>query len=167
MRYFAGALILGTLFATSVRPAGAVTVTGPPIHVSTCDPQLNAAPMYGPAFYPANPWYWRDVYGYRYYQPPIANATASLGIDYTNITNAVMKQIEFGLVANGRLVAEVRDVGTFSPGAEIKHSFGLSPNVFPLQTALPHCVPLRIEFADGTEWKNPHLPALRRSMYPH
>ncbi|HTV92348.1 MAG TPA: hypothetical protein VMG98_06495 [Verrucomicrobiae bacterium] len=167
MRYFAGALILTAFLATSACPAGAVTVTGPPIHVSACNPQLNAAPIYGPAFYPANPWYWRDVYGYRYYQPPIANATASLGIDYTNTTNAVMKQIEFGLVANGRLVAEVRDVGTFSPGAEIKHSFGLSPNVFPLQTGLPHCVPLRIEFADGTEWKNPHLPALRRSMYPH
>jgi len=167
MRHLASALVLATLFAAAASPAVAVTLTRPPVHVSNCNPQLNAAPIYGPAFYPPSPWYWRDVYGFRYYQPPIVNATATLGIDYTNTTDAVMKQIEFGLVVNGRLVAEVRDVGTFSPGAEIKHSFGLNPNVFPIQTALPHCVPLRIDFADGTVWKNPHLPALRRSMYPH
>ncbi|HTV92517.1 MAG TPA: hypothetical protein VMG98_07355 [Verrucomicrobiae bacterium] len=167
MRYFTGALTLTAVLAATSSPAVAVTITGPPIHVSKCDPQLNAAPLYGPGYYPypANRYYWRDVYGYRYYQPPIATSSPTLSIDYINRTDAVMKHIQFGLVANGRLVAEVRDVGTFSPGAEIKHSFGLSPNVFPLQTGLPHCVPLRIEFADGTVWKNPHLPELHRSMY--
>ena len=79
----------------------------------------------------------------------------------------VMTDIEFGLVANGRLVAEVRDVGTFSPGAEIKHQFGLNPNVFPLQTALSRCVPLRIIFADGTTWKNGHLPKRHHRTKPH
>ncbi len=78
-----------------------------------------------------------------------------------------MTEIEFGLVANGRLVAEVRDVGTFSPGAEIKHKFGLNPNVFPLQTSFAKCVPLHIKFADGTKWRNPNLPALQRSIYAH
>ena len=76
-----------------------------------------------------------------------------------------MKQIEFGLIVRGSLVAEVKDVGTFSPGAEIKHKFGVSPNIFPIQTSYAKCVPLHILFADGTKWKNPHLPAYRASMY--
>jgi hypothetical protein len=80
-----------------------------------------------------------------------------------------MKQIEFGLIVSGSLVAEVKDVGTFSPGAEIKHKFGLSRNVFPLQTSYAKCVPLKIQFEDGSHWKNPHLPAYHASMYgaPH
>lgn len=142
------------------------------IQIKRCDPerQVSAAPPYygyGPAYYPPAPYYWRDPYGYRYYQPNvIVNEAGVLYIDYVNVTPKVMGTIEFGLVANGRLVAEVRDVGTFSPHAEIKHQFGLNPNVFPLQTGLPVCVPLRIEFKDGTVWHNPHLPALRRELYP-
>lgn len=136
-----------------------------PVHVTNCDPELNPTVRYPPAFYPAYPFYWRDVYGYSYYQPHLASVNPTLNIGYTNVTNKVMSQIEFGLIANGNLVAEVRDVGTFSPAALIQHSFGLSPNVFPLQTGLPRCVPLRIKYADGTAWQNPRLPALRRSIY--
>ena len=76
-----------------------------------------------------------------------------------------MTEIEFGLVTSGTLRAEVKDVGTFSPGAEIKHKFGISPNVFPLQTALEQCVPLRITFADGTKWRNPGLPPKNQHIY--
>jgi hypothetical protein len=76
-----------------------------------------------------------------------------------------MKQIEFGLIVRGSLVAEVKDIGTFSPGAEIKHKFGVSSNIFPIQTSYAKCVPLKILFVDGTKWKNPHLPAYRASMY--
>jgi len=78
-----------------------------------------------------------------------------------------MHTIEFGLVANGVLRAEVRDVGTFSPGAEIKHSFGISANVFPIQTGLPQCIPLRITFADGSKWRNPALPHKNEKIYLH
>ena len=115
-----------------------------------------------PAYYPPAPYYWPSVYGYRYYQPPVRTQNPTLAIDYSNATDKVMKQIEFGLIAGGRLVAEVKDVGTFSPGAEIKHEFGLSPNVFPLQTSMTRCVPLRITFEDGTKWRNPRLPHRRR-----
>ncbi len=140
-----------------------------PVKVSTCQPRQNATaygPAWTPAYYPVGPYYWNDVYGYRYWQRPYVQSNPTLGIDYTNTTNKVMKQIEFGLVANGRLVEEVKDVGTFSPGVEIKHEFGISPNVFPLQTGLPRCVPLRVTFADGTKWRNKHLPPNpRRQMY--
>ena len=153
-------------------PAVSATLHMPhPIKVNTCNPQRNhyVATGYAPAYYPVgmNPyWGWPSVYGYRYYQYPVSSTSnPTLGIDYVNSTEIVMKDIEFGLIANGRLVAEVRDVGTFSPGVEIKHEFGLNRNVFPLGTGLPQCVPLKITFADGSKWKNPHLPALRRAIY--
>ena len=141
------------------------------IHVSECNPKLNvmqSGGYAGPGWAPG--WgyrgaYWGDVYGAGFYQPPVTTADPQLGIHYKNISTKVMDAIEFGLIANGRLVAEVRDVGTFSPGAEIKHKFGLSPNVFPIQTSLPQCVPLRITFADGTKWRNPRLPPKNSAMY--
>jgi hypothetical protein len=146
-----------------------------PVQVNGCNPQRNVSynwSGYTPGFYPGNVyggyWGWPSVYGATYYQAPVEH-NPTLGIDYVNVTNVVMKQIEFGLLVKGSLVAEVKDVGTFSPGAEIKHEFGLSSNVFPLQTSFAKCVPLKITFEDGSHWKNPHLPAYRASMYgaPH
>lgn len=152
----------------------AAHVTTPhPIKVSNCSPQRNVSynwagytpGFYGPGVY-GGYWGWPSVYGPTYYQAPVEN-DPTLGIDYTNVTNVVMHQIEFGLIVRGELVAEVKDVGTFSPGAEIKHKFGLSRNVFPLQTSFAKCVPLKITFADGSKWKNPHLPAYKAEMYGH
>lgn len=158
-------------------PAAAATMAHPhvaiahPINVSACNPSRNSymATGYRPAYYPGGRyWGWPSVYGYSYYQYPV-RGNPTLGIDYHNATNVTMTTIEFGLIARNQLVAEVRDVGTFSPGAEIKHEFGLNPNVFPLGTSMVRCIPLKIQFADGTRWKNPHLPALHRSIYgrPH
>ena len=143
-----------------------------PLHVTNCHPQQGQvyAPAYvgyAPGFYPGYPYYWGDVYGARFYQPPISTSNPTLSIDYSNATSQVMSSIEFGLIARGELVAEVRDVGTFSPGAEIKHRFGLSPNVFPLQTSLVECVPLRIHFQDGTKWVNPNYHQYRREITGH
>ena len=142
-----------------------------PIQVNNCNPERNVTynyagytPAYWPSPYYRGYWGWPSVYGPTYYQAPVQN-NPTLGIDYVNVTHAVMKQIEFGLIVKGSLVAEVKDEGTFSPGAEIKHKFGLSPNVFPLQTSFAKCVPLKIAFEDGSRWKNPHLPAYRASMY--
>jgi hypothetical protein len=153
--------------ATTTHPAH-VTMTHP-IKVSTCHAQQNTymSTAYTPAYYPMGVgpyWGWPSVYGMNYYSYPV-QGEPTLAIDYKNVTSVVMKNIEFGLIVRGDLVAEVRDVGTFSPGAEIKHKFGVSKNIFPLQTSYAECVPLKIDFADGTVWKNPHLPALRRSIY--
>lgn len=143
-----------------------------PIAVSKCTPNRNTymATGYTPAYYPGGPyWGWPAVYpGYTYYQYPV-QGEPTLAIDYHNDTTVVMKTVEFGLLARGDLIAEVRDVGTFSPGAEIRHEFGLNPSIFPLSTSVVKCVPLKIEFADGSVWKNPHLPRLNRHIYgkPH
>ena len=170
----AGAAVILTA-AAGVLPASAqqfaqqhhinVKTCQPTKSVTTSAPMMPYGPGYAPGFYRGGA-YWDDVYGYPYYQAPVVvNQSAQLKIDYVNITKQVMESIDFGLIANGRLVAEVRDVGTFSPGAEIKHVFGLSPNVFPLQTALPQCVPLRITYKDQATWVNPHLPALQQALY--
>lgn len=137
-----------------------------PIHVTHCNPSLNQQVGYTPGFYPAGPYYWNDVYGRGFVQPMYTN-NPTLAIHYVNVTNKVIKTVEFGLVARGSLVAEVRDVGTFSPGADIKHRFGISQNVFPIGTGLPQCLPLRVTFEDGTKWRSSHLPALSRSLYSH
>jgi hypothetical protein len=139
------------------------------ISVNDCNPKLNYQ-QYGPAYvgYAPGLWrggYWGDVYGFNYYQPAVASANPQLAIHYMNISPKTMTAIEFGLVANGVLVAEVRDVGTFSPHAEIKHRFALNPNVFPIRTGLPQCVPLHITFADGTKWRNPGLPPKNHQIY--
>jgi len=157
----------------SLLPLGAaaqtVHRTNPhPILINKCNPQRNytMAPGFVPAYYPygAGPyWGWPSIYGPTYYQRPVAS-NPTLGIDYLNQTHIVMKDVEFGLIVGGNLVAEVRDVGTFSPGVEIKHEFGLSHGIFPLR-GMSECVPLRITFADGSKWRNPHLPALRRQIY--
>ncbi|HEX4014875.1 MAG TPA: hypothetical protein VHX17_13445 [Candidatus Cybelea sp.] len=163
--------------SSAVAMSQAAQVTMPhPIQVNACNPERNVSYNYAgytPGFYPSyglygGYWGWPSVYGSTFYQAPVEN-NPTLGIDYVNATHHVMKQIEFGLIVKGNLVAEVKDVGTFSPGAEIKHKFGLSKNVFPLQTSFAKCVPLKIAFTDGSHWKNPHLPAYHASMYgrPH
>jgi hypothetical protein len=163
--------------ATTAPGAEAAPAATPVVHgsqlvkVSTCSPKLNVMQSggfvgYSPGYYGAyGRGYWPDAYGGSIYQAPVTTADPQLGIDYTNISAKPMHTIEFGLIANQRLIAEVKDVGSFSPGAEIKHKFAVSPNIFPIQTALPQCVPLRITFADGTKWRNPRLPPKNSHLY--
>jgi hypothetical protein len=145
------------------------------VQVKTCDPKLNVrtsggwapGPYYG-AYAPG--WgyrggYWGDPYGSRYYQEPVTTTLPELGIDYINISHTTMSEIDFGLIVNGVLRAEVKDAGTFSPGVEIKHKFGISANVFPIQSGHPNCVPLRITFENGKKWLNPALPPKNEKIY--
>jgi len=159
--------------ATAAKP---VPTASQLINVSACNPKLNIMQtgggyLAGPGYNDyVNGWgyrggYWPDAYGVSYYQAPVTTADPQLGIHYKNISHKTMSSIEFGLVVNSVLRAEVKDVGTFSPGAEIKHKFGLNPNVFPIQSALPQCIPLRITFADGTHWRNPALPPKNHKIY--
>jgi len=144
-----------------------------PIRVERCDPRSGFATAdypvgYARGYYPGGPFYWVDPYGFRYYQPRLVAPAATaptLGINYVNTASQTAKAIDFGLVARGHLIAEVRDVGTFTTGAPIQHEFGLSRNVFPIGTALPRCVPLLVEFQNGSVWKNPNRPRAAESLY--
>ena len=165
--------------AAAADPASMATPMATPvihgsqlIKVSDCNPKLNVQQNTFYGYTPGYPGYagygyWGDVYGARYYQPVMTTTNPQLAIHYRNISAKTMSSIEFGLVANNNLVAEVKDVGTFSPGAEIKHKFGISANVFPIQTGLPQCIPLRITFVDGTKWRSPRLPPKSSTLYPH
>jgi hypothetical protein len=168
-------IVVGLVAAAGTQCAiaqTAATQSAAPVRVNKCDPVQGTTTISGftPGYYPAAGRYsWRDPYGHRFYQYPLGvtahTSNPTLGIDFVNTGTKPLKEVEFGLVAKGVLVAEVRDVGTFSPGAEIKHEFGLNPNVFPLGTGLPQCVPLRATHDDGTIWTNPHLPKLKQTIY--
>jgi hypothetical protein len=167
-------LCLGGNAAAQTSPAagamGAPVHAATLVHVSDCNPRLNVQQSGGFVGYTPGFWggpYWGDAYGGRFYQPPMTTTSPELAIHYKNISPKTMSEIEFGLVANGVLKAEVRDVGTFSNGAEIRHKFGISPNVFPIGTGLARCVPLRITFEDGTKWRNPNLPPPNNHIYYH
>ena len=151
-----------------------------PVKITNCDPQamtvLAPPPFVGPyypyyPYYPVYPYYYAYPmwgygpwygFGFSYTEPSSVFHSGSLDLHYINATDKTMHIIDFGLIANGRLVAQVRDVGKFSPGIEIKHEFSLDPNVFPLQTSLALCAPLEITFEDRSTWTNPGLQKLRR-----
>ena len=140
------------------------------LKVTQCRAALNVTQTsgwhgYAPGYYGRYGGYWGDPWGARYYEPGITTTNPEMAIDYTNITQRAMKEIQFGLIANGNLVAEARDVGTFSPGVEIKHKFGIPASTFPINTGLPQCVPLVIVFEDGTKWRNPALPPKNEQIY--
>ena len=172
IRLAAHACLLSTVISLGLQlPASAQTAS--PVAVNKCEPfppktKVNYSGL-SPAYYPAGQYYWNDPYGRRYLQYPLSATThatgGTLAISFTNITRKPLKQVDFGLVAKGYVVAEVRDVGTFSHGAEVKHTFGLNPNVFPLGTGLAKCVPLRATYEDGTTWHIPRLPREEESLY--
>jgi hypothetical protein len=162
--------------APTASPGGAMAPmmhAAPPasslVSVSDCHASLNIQQSGGYAAYPVGyrGGYWGDPWGVNYYQPPVTTTSPQLAIHYKNISTKVMSDIQFGLVANGILKAEVKDVGKFSPGAEIKHKFGIPASTFPISTGLPQCVPLHITFADGTKWRNPQLPPKNTHIYLH
>ncbi len=165
MKNARASLAIALLLASATTTAMATTIKHP-IRIAECRPQAIGSAMwsYSDGFLPSYPYYWSDALGGMFYQQPMRSSPL-LSIAYVNQTHRVMKNIEFGLLARGRLVAEVHDLGTFTPGAMIRHQFGLSRNVLPLGTSFSKCVPLRIAFKNGTTWKNPHLRQLHRSIF--
>ncbi len=147
-----------------VQPASSL------VKVSACSPQRHGDQGgryfgYTPGTAGPGNLYWGDAYGYSYYQPPASPSNPHLNIAYMNVSHKKMTAVEFGLLANEILVGEVRDTGTFSPGAEIKHKLGLNLKLFPIPAGPERCVPLRITFADGTKWRSPHLPPKGHALY--
>jgi hypothetical protein len=171
MRYIA--LILAVGFFASISPVTAqqrhMEFTHRLFRINRCDARANVNTSFrgfSPGFYPVGrPWFWTDPWGVGFYQPPVTSSNPTMYVDFVNITKHVMTTIVWGLVANGRLVAEARDIGTFSPGVEIKKQYGISINAFPLQTALPQCIALDVRFQDGTRARNPNLPPRHASIY--
>lgn len=80
-------------------------------------------------------------------------------IDFSNVSNNLITSVEFGLVANGKLLAVVRDGGSFAPNARIMHAYGIAASAVPSAGTMAECVPLLVRYANGTTWMNPSMPA--------
>lgn len=123
---------------------------GSHIEVTWCHPHIHTAVERHP---------WIDVWGRWHPGPYFPYWDAFLGISYRNTASVAAKEVDFGLVARGYLVAVARDVGTFSPGVLIAdHEFSIARDVYPLGTEFPYCAVLRVKYTDGTEWQNPNPP---------
>ena len=165
------ALVLLTQTAPAVAQQPHQLFTKKLFTINRCDAKKNVTTSgphyadYSPGYYPGGAYYWSDPYGTGFYQPPTTSSHPQMYVDFINITHKTMKGIMWGLVAGGRLVAEAKDVGSFSPGVEIKKEYGISENVFPLQTTKLQCVALGVKWADGTRDINPNLPERIKKMY--
>jgi hypothetical protein len=164
--------IASVLLSMGTAPAVAV-LAGSPVTINHCEVVSGQTTISGgpfvPGFFPrTGPYRWRDPWGRMYRQWPtpvrVNTTNPALNVEYVNTTPDPMEVVILGLVTNGNLIAEVRDVGTFSQGAGIRRSFGLNPVILPL-TGLPQCVPLQATFKNGTVWTSPHLPALNPRIY--
>jgi hypothetical protein len=80
-------------------------------------------------------------------------------IDFFNASSRPISAVEFGLIADGKLLAVLRDVGSFAPNARIMHAYGIAEAAVPPANATTECVPLRVRYADGATWMNPSMPA--------
>ncbi|HVA27110.1 MAG TPA: hypothetical protein VNF68_02955 [Candidatus Baltobacteraceae bacterium] len=142
-------ILAAALLAPIVASAQIKQTPGSKILVTACDAHRHTAAE-------AHPWI--DPYGaWHYHTFPYQDAF--LTISYANQASINATEIDFGLVARGWLIAVARDVGAFSPGVAIDHEFVVSPEIFPIGTALPYCAVMRVKYADGSIWVNPTPPS--------
>lgn len=80
----------------------------------------------------------------------------NVSLTFENMTDAVATEVDF-LLDNG-VYGELRDVGTFSPGVPITHSFvNYGPGTEQVSVA-------EVKFANGTIWQSGEpVPGLRQA----
>ena len=136
----------------SCIPAAAQSLRQTPgsrIMVTECSPHRHVVGE-------AHPWI--DPYGIYHSALQFPYTEGFLAITYTNEATKTVKEVDFGLVSRGSLIAVAKDVGTFTTGAKIDHEFSLDPEVFPIGTAFPYCAIMRVQYTDGSVWENSNLP---------
>ncbi len=133
----AGAVFIFTCgFARPVAPPG-----GPPIAVGTCEITQNIANR---AYHP---WY-----GWRYpgiSRPP---STSGLRVAFVNRTNTPATEVGFYVAYRGA-TEYVRDIGTFSPGVTIDHTYSEFVDYAFLGSRPNSCRAVFARFADGSVWR--------------
>lgn len=144
------ALAAFMLVATAHAAAQQRQTPGSRITVNECNPHRHMSGTGHP---------WIDPYGVWHSVSDFPYTEGFLAIGYRNDNkSADATEVDFGLVARGTLIAVTKDVGSFAPGVTINHEFSVSPEIFPIGTALPYCAVLRVKYADGSEWHNPNPP---------
>jgi hypothetical protein len=78
--------------------------------------------------------------------------------DVTYVNDGALKVIAvaFALVSNGSIVGAGQQVENVDPGSQHGNRF-FAPTTDDVPD--PMCVPIRVDYADGTEWLNPSIPA--------
>jgi hypothetical protein len=92
--------------------------------------------------------------------PPKAMSKKASGtqIDYVIYGHRDAKSITFAVAyrnSQNTFMRKVTDVGTFAPGAEIKHHFDLYSDVTYGGETVRSCVPIQVKWADATLWMAP------------
>lgn len=149
-RYGTLLLVAAWLFAVPASAQDLRQTRGSNITVEQCNPHRHSAGSPGHT--------WIDPYGNLHGRGNFPYTVGFLAVEYTNDARKTAREIDFGLVSRGSLIALAKDVGTFSRGVRINHEFSLDPEVFPIGTAFPFCAVMRVKYADGTEWRNPAPP---------
>jgi hypothetical protein len=75
-------------------------------------------------------------------------------ISFTNQNAVKATDVVFALETNGFVIDRFNDVGSFTPGVTIHHSFPESQPNDTMRVAVAEAT-----FADGTVWQNPDVPA--------
>jgi hypothetical protein len=124
-------------FSHPVSPPGG----GPPVAVTTCQVLQNVKPAR------FRPWY-----GWRYPALRPVPTTDGLRIVFENKTSVPATEVGFHVGYRGA-TAFVRDVGTFSPGVSIDHTYSEFVDYAYLGTEPNACRAAFVKFADGSEWR--------------
>ena len=142
------ALAVAAVGRTGIAPARAADGVAP-ISISTCTVGRAARTSYDG--YPYT--YDRGLLGaapggYPQQRGPVAHG---LNITYRNTSGTVAKRVTFAVTYGGRQ-RRIVDRGTFSPGAQIAHTFDVFDDAPYQGTAPQACDVSSVRFADGTEY---------------
>jgi hypothetical protein len=89
---------------------------------------------------------------------PLSKNAGGTQIDYIIYGKKNAAQITFAVAytnAQQTFLRTVTDSGSFAPGTEIKHHFGLYSDVTYAGSTVKSCVPTKVKWADSTLWIAP------------
>ncbi|MGD0474545.1 MAG: hypothetical protein ABSB70_15205 [Candidatus Velthaea sp.] len=133
------------LWSGGPRPAQAQPV--PPVTINSCAPIVNTQTQPTPA----------PLFG----GLQLASTSSGIAIEFVNDSTKTANLVNFAVDSNGQQFV-IRDVGTFSPGISIKHTYrNGSGQAFVLpQFIAPrvNCHVASVRFVDGSSWR-PGQPA--------
>lgn len=136
-----GAIVFLTLAASST--AAAQSGSAPPVTIDRCAPILNNS-FTQPSPMPI-------IAGL-----PLAQTSSGMKISFVNIANKVANLVNFAINSNGQRFI-IRDVGTFSPGISIDHTYhsGAGQAFVLPQFIAPNvtCHVASVRFVDGSVWR--------------
>lgn len=128
--------LLATAAAALLSASPALAQQSPPVSVEACSADAGL-----PALQFVNPF---GVAQDQAAVPPM------LMIAFKNTAAHPLSTVDFGVVRGGKVIAVVRDAGSFANSAVIMHAFHL-PSIMQSEESVT-CIPLAAKYADGSSW---------------